>query len=256
MGTEQIGAGRGNGAPSLGLALVTGGASGMGRSTVEQLACDGFTVILVDRNGPLAEQEAASLREQGLEVEARAIDLTDEAAVRAMVRELPPLRALVNNAGLFDERKFLDVTSDDFRRIYEINLVAVATLTQEAARKMADGARIVNIASRAYLGAKNHPHYVASKAAVVGYTRASAMELAPRGILVNAIAPGLIDTPILQALTPERLAAQLSLQPTGKAGRPEDIARAVSFLVSPTMGFITGQVLFVDGGKSLGGSGS
>ena len=246
----------GNGASSLGLALVTGGASGMGRSTVEQLARDGFKVILVDRNGPLAEQEAASLRAQGLEVDAHAIDLTDEEAVRAMVCELPPLRALVNNAGLFDERKFLDVTSDDFRRIYEINLVAVATLTQEAARKMEDGARIVNIASRAYLGAKNHPHYVASKAAVVGYTRASAMELAPRGILVNAIAPGLIDTPILRALTPERLAAQLSLQPTGKAGRPEDIARAVSFLVSPTMGFITGQVLFVDGGKSLGGSGS
>jgi len=253
--TSPANAAAGNGAP-LGLALVTGGASGMGRSTVEQLARDGFKVILVDRNGPLAEQEAASLRAQGLDVEARAIDLTDEHAVRAMVRELPPLRALVNNAGLFDERKFLDVTSDDFRRIYEINLVAVATLTQEAARKMEDGARIVNIASRAYLGAKNHPHYVASKAAVVGYTRASAMELAPRGILVNAIAPGLIDTPILQALTPERLASQLSLQPTGKAGRPEDIARAVSFLVSPTMGFITGQVLFVDGGKSLGGSGS
>nr|WP_281290884.1 SDR family oxidoreductase [Pigmentiphaga aceris] len=245
-----------DGISPLGLALVTGGASGMGRSTVEQLARDGFQVILVDRNGPLAEQEAASLRAQGLNVDARAIDLTDEAAVRALVRELPPLRALVNNAGLFDERKFLDVTNEDFRRIYEINLVAVATLTQEAARKMEDGARIVNIASRAYLGAKNHPHYVASKAAVVGYTRASAMELAPRGILVNAIAPGLIDTPILQALTPERLAAQLALQPTGKAGRPEDIARAVSFLVSPNMGFITGQVLFVDGGKSLGGSGS
>ena len=267
---DMIGVGRGSATPasdtdarlvaapsaSLGLALVTGGASGMGRATVEQLARDGFQVVLVDRNGTLAEQEAAALRAQGLAVDARALDLTDEAAVRALIRELPPLRALVNNAGLFDERKFLAVTSDDFRRLYEINLVAITTLTQEAALKMEDGARIVNITSRAYLGAKNHPHYVASKAALVGYTRASAMELAPRGILVNAIAPGLIDTPILQALTPERLAAQLSLQPTGKAGRPEDIAHAVSFLVSPTMGFITGQVLFVDGGKSLGGSGS
>jgi 3-oxoacyl-[acyl-carrier protein] reductase len=264
---DMIGVGRGGATPegaqavaapsaTLGVALVTGGASGMGRATVEQLARDGFQVVLVDRNGTLAEQEAAALRAQGLAVGARALDLTDEAAVRALIRELPPLRALVNNAGLFDERKFLEVSSDDFRRIYEINLIAVTTLTQEAAMKMEDGARIVNITSRAYLGAKNHPHYVASKAALVGYTRASAMELAPRGILVNAIAPGLIDTPILQALTPERLASQLSLQPTGKAGRPEDIARAVSFLVSPTMGFITGQVLFVDGGKSLGGSGS
>jgi 3-oxoacyl-[acyl-carrier protein] reductase len=80
-----------------------------------------------------------------------------------------------------------------------------------------------------------------------------AMELAPRGILVNAVAPGLIDTPLLKALTPERLAAQLALQPTGKAGRPEDIANAVSFLAAPRTDFITGQVLLVDGGKSLGG---
>ena len=167
---------------------------------------------------------------------------------------MPPITALVNNAGIFEERKFLEVSNDDFRRAYEINLIAAATLTQETVRKMPDGGRIVNIASRAYLGPRNHPHYVASKAAIVGYTRAAAMELAPRGILVNAIAPGLIDTPILRALTPERLAAQLALQPTGKAGRPEDIAQAVSFLVSPDMGFITGQVLFVDGGKSLGGS--
>ena len=121
---------------------------------------------------------------------------------------------------------------------------------------MPNGGRIVNIASRAYLGAKNHPHYVASKAALVGYTRASAMELAARNILVNAIAPGLIDTPLLRNLTPERMAAQLALQPTGKAGRPEDVAHAVSFLVSAQTDFITGQVIFVDGGKSLGGSGA
>ena len=238
------------------LALVTGGASGMGLATVERLARDGFAVVLVDRSEALAVREARRLEEAGSDVEARVLDLTDEGAVRSLVQSLPPVTALVNNAGVFDERKFLEVTSDDFRRAYEINLIAAATLTQEVARRMPDGGRIVNIASRAYLGARNHPHYVASKAAIVGYTRASAMELAPRGILVNAIAPGLIDTPLLRALTPERMAAQLALQPTGKAGRPEDIAQAVSFLVSPQTGFITGQVLFVDGGKSLGGSGA
>ena len=238
------------------LALVTGGAGGMGLATVERLARDGFAVVMVDRIEELARRETERLKAQGLDVRCAVVDLTDEAAVRALVRSLGPIRALVNNAGVFDERKFMDVGSEDFRRVYEINLVAVATLTQEVARTMPEGGRIVNIASRAYLGAKNHPHYVASKAAVVGYTRASAMELAPRGILVNAIAPGLIDTPILRALTPERLAAQLALQPTGKAGRPEDIANAVAFLVSPATDFITGQVLFVDGGKSLGGSGS
>lgn len=238
------------------IAVVTGGASGMGLATVERLARDGFSVVLVDRADDLAQREARRLQDAGLDVQARVVDLTDEPAVRAMVQSLPPITALVNNAGVFDERKFLDVRSDDFRRAYEINLIAAATLTQEAARTMPDGGRIVNIASRAYLGARNHPHYVASKAALVGYTRASAMELAPRGILVNAIAPGLIDTPLLRALTPERMAAQLALQPTGKAGRPEDVAQAVSFLVSPHTGFITGQVLFVDGGKSLGGSGA
>ncbi|AGU47564.1 putative oxidoreductase, SDR family [Variovorax paradoxus B4] len=238
------------------LVLVTGGASGMGRAIVERMARDGWRVVMADYNGELAGRETAVLRAAGLDVECRAIDLTDEAAVRAMVQQLPPLAALVNNAGIFDERAFLDVTSADFRRMYEVNLLAVATLTQEAARKMGNGARIVNIASRAYLGAKNHPHYVASKAALVGYTRASAMELAPRGIMVNAIAPGLIDTPLLRALSPERLAAQLALQPTGAAGKPEDVAHAVAFFASPATCFVTGQVLFVDGGKSLGGSGS
>jgi 3-oxoacyl-[acyl-carrier protein] reductase len=118
---------------------------------------------------------------------------------------------------------------------------------------MRPGGKIVNISSRAYLGARNHAHYVASKAAVVGLTRAMAMELAAAEILVNAVAPGLVDTPMLQALTPERRAAQLALQPTGKAARPEDIANAVAFLAAPSMAFITGQVLLVDGGKSLGG---
>ncbi len=180
----------------------------------------------------------------------------DEAQLDALIGGLPPLAALVNSAGLFDERKFFDVSQDDFRRMFEVNLIAAASLTQKAAARMAPGAKVVNIASRAYLGARHHAHYVASKAALVGYTRASAMELAERGILVNAIAPGLIDTPMLRALTPERLAAQLALQPTGKAGTPEDIAHAVSFLAGPEMSFITGQVLFVDGGKSLGGSGA
>ena len=242
-----------NGKP---VALVTGGASGMGLATVEKLARDGFSVVMVDRAAEQAAREETRLRAAGLDVQARVLDPAAEAAVRALVQALPPISALVNNAGVFDERRFMEATSEDFRRAYEVNLIAAATLSQEVARRMPDGGRIVNIASRAYLGARNHPHYVASKAALVGYTRASAMELAPRGILVNAIAPGLIDTPILRALTPERLAAQLALQPTGKAGRPEDIAQAVAFLVSPQMGFITGQVLFVDGGKSLGGSGA
>jgi 3-oxoacyl-[acyl-carrier protein] reductase len=238
------------------VALVTGAAGGMGRVIVRRLAQDGFSVVAADRaDDPLTKLEQ-QLKKEGLDIQTRVVDLAQEAAIAALLDGLPALSALVNSAGLFDERDFFKLTQEDFRRMYELNLIAAATLTQRAAARMSAGGKIVNIASRAYLGARHHAHNVASKAALVGYTRASAMELAPRGILVNAIAPGLIDTPMLRALTPERLAAQLALQPTGKAGTPEDIANAVSFLAAPGMSFITGQVLFVDGGKSLGGSGA
>ncbi|WP_442592820.1 SDR family NAD(P)-dependent oxidoreductase [Parapusillimonas sp. JC17] len=238
------------------IAVVTGGASGIGKAIARRLAEDGFHAVILDRNAEQLKSVVELYRGDGLDVEGRELDLTDATAVRRLVEDLPSVDALVNNAGLFDERGFFDADPQDFRRMYEINLVAVATLTQAVAAGMRPGGKVVNIASRAYLGARNHIHYVASKAALVGYTRACAMELGPRGILVNAVAPGLIDTPMLRALDPERMAAQLALQPTGRAGRPEDIANAVSFLADPKMEFITGQVIFVDGGKSLGGSGA
>ena len=236
------------------LALVTGGASGIGRAIVERLATDGFHVIVVDLSRERADELVAALASKGESAEARIVDITDEGAVRNLIAELPPLDALVNNAGILNDQPFENCTAADFRRVYEVNMVATFTLSQAATAKMRPGAKVVNIASRAYLGARNQIDYVASKGAVVSFTRSLAMEVIKRGILVNAVAPGLIDTPILRGFTPERIAAQLALQPSGKAGRPEDVANAVSFLASPRTDFITGQVLFVDGGKSLGGS--
>ncbi|MBN8942307.1 MAG: SDR family oxidoreductase [Rhizobiales bacterium] len=235
-------------------ALVTGGASGIGRAITERLAADGFHVVVVDLNAALAEEVVQEVQRQGGSAEARILDITDEAKVTALIAALPPLAALINNAGIFKDQPFEQTGVADFRRTYEVNVIAPFILAKAAVARMGEGAKIVNIASRAYLGARNQIDYVASKGAVVSFTRALAMEVVKRGIAVNAIAPGLIDTPILRALTPERMAAQLALQPTGKAGRPEDIANAVAFLASPSTGFITGQVLFVDGGKSLGGS--
>lgn len=235
-------------------ALVTGGASGIGRAITRRLAADGFHVVVVDLNAALAAEAVAEVEAAGGAAEARILDITDEAAVAALVAGLPPLAALVNNAGIFKDQPFAAASAADFRRTYEVNVIAPFLLAKAAVARMGEGGRVVNIASRAYLGAKNQIDYVASKGAVVSFTRALAMEVIGRGIAVNAVAPGLIDTPILRALTPERLKAQLALQPTGKAGRPEDIAHAVAFLASSATAFITGQVLFVDGGKSLGGS--
>jgi 3-oxoacyl-[acyl-carrier protein] reductase len=239
---------------NLPVAIVTGAGGGIGSAIAKRLAGDGFHVVAVDLSGAALDEVVGAIGASGGSAQGAVLDLRDDEAVGALVAGLPRLDAVINNAGIFDERSFDALSAEDFRRHYELNVVALFRMSQHAAKRLPRGGKIVNLASRAYLGARNHAHYVSAKAAVVGLTRAMAMELLERGILVNAVAPGLVDTPMLRALTPERRAAQLALQPTGRAARPEDIANAIAFLASPNTDFITGQILLVDGGKSLGGT--
>lgn len=235
------------------IAIVTGAGGGIGRAIVRQLVDDGFHVVATDLDGGRIAELAAA-ESPNSPVEWTALDVCDEAACEALVARLPAVNALVNNAGVFEIREMEELTAAEFRRLHEINALPAFILSRLAARKMPRGSgRIVNMASRAYLGARHYVHYVSSKAAVVGITRALAMELAEKDIMVNAIAPGAIDTPMLDAWGQEKRAGLAAQQPLGRLGAPEDIAYAVSFLVSPRNRYISGQVLLVDGGKSLGG---
>lgn len=232
------------------VALVTGAAGGIGRATCRRLARDGFAVLMTDRDG---EALAAAAGEVEGPTATRLADVTDAAAVDALVGAPARLDVLVNNAGIFEVADIEAIDADRFRRMAEVNLVAVHALARAAAARMTAGGRIVNLASRAAFGARRGVHYAASKAGVIGLTKAMALDLAARGITVNAVAPGVIDTPILAGWSPEERAALEKAQPVGRIGTPEDVAHAVAFLAAPQSGFVTGHVLVVDGGRSIGG---
>lgn len=235
-------------------AVVTGAARGIGRAIAARLARDGYRVLLLDRDQADAEAAARALRDLGFLAASAGLDIRDRGAVsEALDAHAPAAQVLVNNAGIFSDKPFMSLTENDFEVMLGVNVVGSFVVAQEVLKRMPDGGRIVHIASRAVLGQRNNAHYAASKSALIGLTRTMAMELGPRGITVNAIAPGLIDTPMLGGLSEARRAELIRLQPTGRMGTPEDIAHAAAFLASPASGFITGHVLFVDGGKSLGG---
>lgn len=236
------------------VAVVTGAASGIGRAILARLAEDGFSVIAIDRDSAAIHQAVAEEVDCGRTARAAAFDIRDRSAIRDCFAEIgAPIHALVNNAGIFADRALTEISEAEFASMLEVNLVSILTLSQEALPHMPDGGRIINIASRSFMGGRRMAHYAASKGGVVSLTRAMAMDLAPRNIAVNAIAPGLIDTPLIAALSEERRRQLIALQPTGRMGRPEDVANVVAFLVAPRTQFITGEVLVVDGGKSLTG---
>jgi 3-oxoacyl-[acyl-carrier protein] reductase len=236
-------------------AFITGGASGIGRATALRLAEDGFRVVVIDRNAPQVQTLVMELTQAGHDAVGHAVDVCDRPKMVALIAAEARVDVMVCAAGIGPSRGFDDISDEDFRAVLDVNVLGVFIAAQEATRRMKPGGRIVTVSSRAALGGSGFAHYVASKAAVVGLTRAMAMDLRLRQIAVNSIAPGFTDTGMTRAMTPEQHAAASALEPMGRPAHPREIANAIAFLASPRTSFITGQTLFVDGGKSLGGLG-
>ena len=240
-------------------AFVTGGSRGIGRAIVRRLAAEGCAVgIDYLQAREQAEALAAELRVQGHEALAVRGDVSDRGAVTAAIRlveaEFGPVEVLVNNAGIAEQRQFQDISQDFWRHIFGVNVDGAYHTIQAVLPHMLHEKRgcIVNISSIwGQRGASCETAYSASKAALIGLTRSLAMELAPSGIRVNCVAPGVIRTDMVEVLGEETLSDLARETPMGRLGTPEEIAAAVAFFAGEGASFVTGQVLTADGGFIL-----
>ncbi len=236
-------------------ALITGASRGIGRAAAYQLAHDGYAVCVnyYERKDK-ADELVALLRGEGCEAIAVQADVSVRAQVDAMVarceQELGSVTLLVNNAGVAGQALFQDVTDELWNRYFGVNLCGARNTIQAVLPRMLHekSGCIVNISSIwGQHGASCEVVYSCTKHALIGLTRSLAMELAPSGIRVNCVAPGVIDTDMVRVLGDETLRALAEQTPLGRLGTPEDVAAAVSYLASDKASFVTGQVLAVDG---------
>jgi 3-oxoacyl-[acyl-carrier protein] reductase len=240
------------------IAVVTGAGRGIGRAIALKFAAEGADVVCISRTQENSEKTATEIRSTGRKAWAHAVDVSDAAAVAAaaekILAEAGKVDILVNNAGVTRDGLLMRMSDADWDTVLNTNLKGAFHFTKAFARpfiKQRSG-RILNIASViGLIGNAGQANYSASKAGLIGFTKATARELASRGITVNALAPGFIETDMTAVLKDDMKAELLKNIPLGTLGQTEDIAAAALFLASPAARYITGQVLTVDGGMVM-----
>lgn len=246
-------------APTTGLegkvAVVTGGSRGIGRAIALGLSAQGAKVVIGARNPEAAQRVVAEIEAAGAEGIAVAADISREAEadglIQAGLKRFGRLDVLVNNAGITKDGLLIRMKEEDWDAVMDVNLKGAFFTTRAALRPMlrAQSGRIVNISSVAgTMGIPGQANYSASKAGLIGFTKAVAKEVASRSITVNAVAPGFIETEMTAVLSEDRKKSYLGQIPMGRFGAAEEVAALVSFLVSEAASYITGQVITIDGG--------
>lgn len=239
------------------VALVTGAGSGIGEGIAKSLAQNGVKVVVNDVGSEQANRVANEIKQSGGQAIGVVADISSKAQVTEMFKTLTDtygkIDILVNNAGIAIDRGILKMTEEDWDKVIDVNLKGTFLCSQAAAALMKEQkyGRIVSISSRAWLGGVGQANYSASKGGIVSLTRTLALELAKYQITVNCICPGIIKTPGFDTLTPEQIERLMAMQPTKTMGKPEDIAYGVLFFADDESSYVTGQVIFICGGKSI-----